>query len=334
MPLKAPFPYFGGKSTVAPLVWRALGQPKHYIEPFFGSGAVLLARPHYQAGVHIETINDKAGYVANVWRALQYAPDEVARYCDWPVNHADLSARKSILIAEGSSLLTSLIVNETYYDAKLAGYWVWAASCWIGSGLTSLGQRPHIASGGEGIHALGRIPHISDGGKGIHALGQRNQTRDAFKSVQEPYNTTLYTWFRELSERLRYVRVVCGDWTRVCGGDWQDDKGTVGIFFDPPYSVEDRDGVYDVDSRTVAADVARWAVERGARASYRIVLAGYYEEHSWLLEHGWSVERWSSGGGYASLGEGAGRTNRHREALFMSPHCQKLTDGVQGVLPL
>lgn len=46
--MKAPFPYFGGKSTVAPIIWKALGQPKHYIEPFFGSGAVLLARPDYR----------------------------------------------------------------------------------------------------------------------------------------------------------------------------------------------------------------------------------------------------------------------------------------------
>lgn len=36
--LKDPFPYFGGKSRVAPLVWQRLGNPINYIEPFFGSG--------------------------------------------------------------------------------------------------------------------------------------------------------------------------------------------------------------------------------------------------------------------------------------------------------
>jgi hypothetical protein len=45
-PLKAPFPYFGSKSRIAGTVWHALGDVKHYIEPFFGSGAVLLARPN------------------------------------------------------------------------------------------------------------------------------------------------------------------------------------------------------------------------------------------------------------------------------------------------
>jgi DNA adenine methylase len=43
--LKAPFPYFGGKSRVAAEVWRRFGDVPNYVEPFFGSGAVLLARP-------------------------------------------------------------------------------------------------------------------------------------------------------------------------------------------------------------------------------------------------------------------------------------------------
>lgn len=49
-PLTAPFPYFGGKATIAPLVWEALGNPVRYIEPFCGSAAVLLARPYEPQG--------------------------------------------------------------------------------------------------------------------------------------------------------------------------------------------------------------------------------------------------------------------------------------------
>lgn len=44
--LRAPFPWFGGKSRAAPLVWSALGDVANYVEPFAGSLAVLLARPH------------------------------------------------------------------------------------------------------------------------------------------------------------------------------------------------------------------------------------------------------------------------------------------------
>lgn len=35
MKLQAPFPYFGGKSMVAHIVWQALGDCKAYYEPFF-----------------------------------------------------------------------------------------------------------------------------------------------------------------------------------------------------------------------------------------------------------------------------------------------------------
>lgn len=43
---RAPFPWFGGKSKAADTVWSLLGDVPHYVEPFFGSGAVLLGRPH------------------------------------------------------------------------------------------------------------------------------------------------------------------------------------------------------------------------------------------------------------------------------------------------
>lgn len=329
--LSAPFPYFGGKSAVAADVWAALGQPKHYIEPFFGSGAVLLARPNYRPGVHVESVCDKDGFLANVWRALQKAPDEVACWCDWPVNHADLAARKARLIAEEPALLTALIADDEYCNPKLAGYWIWAASCWIGSELTSPGQIPHIGSGGEGVHALGQRPHIGDGGMGVHALGKIPHIGDGGKGVQEPYNTNIYEWFRALSERLRHVRVVCGDWMRVCGGDWQDKIGTCGIFLDPPYGVKDRDtAVYHHDdSDVLAASAADWALTRGDRPSYRIVLAGYYEEHEQLLTSGWTAQRWSAPGGYSGTRRGdesLGSANRHRETLFLSPHCLRDDD--------
>ena len=45
-PLRAPFPWFGGKRRCAHIVWRAMGNVPNYVEPFYGSGAVLLARPH------------------------------------------------------------------------------------------------------------------------------------------------------------------------------------------------------------------------------------------------------------------------------------------------
>ena len=339
--LISPFPYFGGKGAIASTVWQLLGDVRHYIEPFFGSGAVLLQRPDYDATRHVELVNDADGHICNLWRSLQFAPDETARWCDWPVNHADLMARKKELNLNTEDLLRKLSEDTGYDDVKLAGYWIWAASCWIGSGMICPGQIPNLSNAGMGVHKLGQIPHLSDAGKGVHKLGgiphigktgigvhklsQRPHLSDAGAKVTDPYNVNIYTWFRQLSERLRYVRVVCGDWTRVCGGNWQDKMGTVGIFFDPPYS--DKAGrakeLYAVESLSVAHDVREWCIERGKIESYRIVLARYEGEHEALLDHGWICHHWKTGGGYSKLGKKEKNDNRKKEVLWASPYCLK-----------
>lgn len=293
--MQAPFPYFGGKSSIASIVWNVLKQPKHYIEPFFGSGAVLLARPNYSQDDHTETVCDKDGFLANVWRSIKFSPDETAKWCDWPVNHADLMARKAELIRNEQRLFDNLIADPRWHDPIMAGYWIWAASCWTGNGLT----RPRA------------MPHINNSGMGVHKKANQNQ---------------IYGLFDKLSDRLRRVRVACGDWSRVCGGNWQDKMGSVGLFFDPPYSVENRAKVYRQESFTVAQDVQKWCLERGKLKKYKIVLAGYYEEHENLLNEGWTYHKWLAQGGYANVGNGKqSKINKDKEALFFSPNCSKAT---------
>lgn len=72
MALDCPFPWFGGKRRVASLVWQRFGSVDNYVEPFFGSGAVLFNRPEPHSGN--ETINDIDGFVANFWRSVKLAP--------------------------------------------------------------------------------------------------------------------------------------------------------------------------------------------------------------------------------------------------------------------
>ena len=91
--LRAPFPWFGGKRRVAPEVWERFGDVPNYVEPFFGSGAVLLGRPAKHAA-KIETVNDLDGFVANFWRSVAHDPEATARWADWPVVEADLNARQ------------------------------------------------------------------------------------------------------------------------------------------------------------------------------------------------------------------------------------------------
>lgn len=351
---KAPFTYFGGKAMIASVVWKCLGQPDHYIEPCFGSGAVLLARPGWFPEM-TETVNDKDGFVANVWRSIQFSPAETAKVCDWPVNHADLIARKARLIREENYLLENLCKDDKWHDVELAGYWIWAASCWIGSGLTcpgqrphlgdnkgagvhAVGKRPHLSNKGIGVHAIGRIPHLADKGKGVHAIGQIPHLSTKGAGIHASADDGgIYDWFAALSHRLRYVRVVCGDWSRVCGGNWQSDNNhwkNVGIFFDPPYASEDRNlDLYHHDGTNVSREIGAWCLERGARPEYRIVIAGYENEYPALLDASWQTYQWKTRGGYGNIarsGVTRGQTNRHREMLYVSPYCE---NEVQGILP-
>jgi hypothetical protein len=129
--LRAPFPWFGGKSRVSHLVWERFGDVRNYVEPFFGSGAVLLGRPHEP---RVETINDKDCYLANFWRAVQHDPEQVARFADSPVNEADLHARHRWLVETAVDRVTRVMEDPEFFDPKAAGWWVWGQCLWIGSG--------------------------------------------------------------------------------------------------------------------------------------------------------------------------------------------------------
>lgn len=152
--LRAPFPWFGGKRRVADLVWERLGDVDSYNEPFAGSLAVLLGRPH---DPRVETVNDLDCYLANFWRALQHEPDAVAYYADGPVNEADLHARHRWLVEVARPTAERVKTEPDFYDVRIAGWWVWGQCLWIGSGWC---QSPNIRSFGQttltnakGVHA-------------------------------------------------------------------------------------------------------------------------------------------------------------------------------------
>lgn len=72
-----PFPYFGGKTTLATRIAAVLPPHGHYVEPFAGSLAVLLAKQH----APMETVNDLDGEVVTFWRVLREQPADLARVC-------------------------------------------------------------------------------------------------------------------------------------------------------------------------------------------------------------------------------------------------------------
>lgn len=399
--MKAPFPWFGGKSRCASLVWERFGDVPNYIEPFAGSLAVLLGRP---TEPRIETVNDKDAFISNFWRAVQADPEAVAHHADWPVSEVDLHARHLYLVNDGAKRVQRLLRDPDYFDARVAGWWVWGLSCWIGgdwcSGkgplkplvdgaedaeaagvyykhpqldackgvncktpalgnggrgvnrqmpwLSSLGQgvnakafqgtqeaagvkqslpmlrhhgaganakarqdvpgvvmqRPHLNGKGQGVKRC--MPHTADGGRGIHAQQRSDLTG----------------YMLELAERLRRVRVCCGDWSRVCTSGPTTCNGLTAVFLDPPYAIETgRDkGLYNEDALGLSAEVRAWAIANGDNPLLRIALCGYEGEHT--LPGSWDCVSWKAHGGYGTRKAGGrGNQNSKRERIWFSPHC-------------
>lgn len=74
-PIKPPFAYYGGKTTLAPKIADLLPKHDHYVEPFAGSLAVLLAKEP----TGWETVNDLDGDLVNFWKVLRDQPEELER---------------------------------------------------------------------------------------------------------------------------------------------------------------------------------------------------------------------------------------------------------------
>lgn len=248
---------------------------------------MLLARPH---APKTETVNDADCYLANFWRALQYAPGEVAQYADWPVNEADLHARHRWLVNQ-AEFRERMKTDPDYYDAKIAGWWVWGLSQWIGGGwCASLHRR--------------QLPHLY-AGRGVHRQGDH------------------YAEFEALAARLRRVRVACGDWSRVVKPAVTFTHGITAVLLDPPYDQAEHSVKYATDSPGLSRDVREWALANGDNPLLRIALCGYAGEHQ--MPPDWECLPWKAQGGMAHLSNGRGLDNRHRERIWFSPHCLRAT---------
>ena len=329
MTLKSPFPYFGGKRKVAGEVWRRFGAVSNYVEPFFGSGAVLLARPEDEIG--IETVNDFDGLLANFWRALRSDPDAVAHHADWPVNENDLHARHIWLVERKDSLQAKLEGNPDYFDAKMAGWWVWGMACWIGSGFCSgngpwqiaevdgVRQLVHVGNNGQGVKR--KLVHVGDKGRGVNR--KRVHVGTNGQGDESETRSDLLAYFRDLAARLRSVRVCCGDWSRVCGPSVTSKHGLTAVFLDPPYAdtAKRASNLYRKDCERVAHDVREWAIAEGESPLMRIALAGYEGEHQ--MPESWECFGWNAGAGYGGQKLDGLTGNGKKERIWFSPHCLK-----------
>lgn len=304
--MKSPFPYFGNKKKVAALVWNALGDVDTYVEPFFGSGAVLMNRPPTHQGT-VETANDMDGYLINFWRAVKLDPVAVAKFADDPMSEVELLARSKWLIETGAKRIERMKSDPDFFSAKAAGWWAWGLSQWIGSGWC-------IKTGKSKLPTMG-------GGSGVH--------RQEFIVDGQPSLEELTKYFQRIARRFRRVRTVCGSWERVLTDGCLCHGASVGVFLDPPYAGVGSEDLYRSSTDDISPAVRQWCIEHGEDRRLRIVLAGYVDEHGGKMPESWKVHKYSAGTSFQSSksvsNEEGNAKNRHKERLWLSPGCVDAT---------
>jgi hypothetical protein len=171
-------------------------------------------------------------------------------------------------------------------------------------------QLPHLGDAGRGVNR--QLPHLGDAGRaGYNNLATKSN---------------IYGYMYALAERLRDVRVCCGDWSRVTTRGALSFGATVGVFLDPPYLGDVRTAdLYAVDDHTISHEVRQWCLDNGDDPKLRIVLAGYAPEHDDLIPDTWTRVRYSASAAYQTTANKGGQNqeNRHLEVLWLSPHCVK-----------
>lgn len=309
-----PFPHFGGKRKTAELTWKRFGDTPNYIEPFGGALATLLMRPHWS--IHkgqfngkwyrTETVNELNAYITNFWRAVSADAKSVARHAKWPVNELDLHARHRWLVNQTETL--ERIRNDPhFYDVKVAAWWVWGKSSWIGSGWCK-------------NHQHNQLPELSSAGAGTNAVAHQRPNLRPGQGVNNTQDPLLPKLLR-IQKRLERVRVCCGDWGRVLTDSITTRIGLTAVFLDPPYPKSDKRemGIYAHDSDTVAHAVREWAIANGNNPKFRMAYCGYEGQQ---MPDDWECVAWKTNGGYGNQNK-SGNPNARRERMWFSPHCLK-----------
>ena len=299
--IKGAFPWAGGKGAVADAVWSRFGTVNRYIEPFAGKLEVLLAN---QSLPSFEIVNDINHFIANFYRAVQADPLKVAAFADQPVQEVEMYAWEYWLVNR-EEFKRKMEEDPFHYDAQIAGRWVWGQCLKIGGGWCDTKK--------DRVNGM-LLP--------AHRAKPQLTHRGGLLSEDSVTNYVL-----TLHERLKNVRICCGDWSRVVTKATLGDERRVGVFLDPPYAQEGRDKVYVHESDTAADEAREWCLANGSNNRLRIAIAGYRDRcgHEVLEQHGWRRYDWHANGGYSNQKKGSRSGNNDREAIWFSPYCNAAT---------
>lgn len=199
-PTSLPFAYNGKKTNAAKQIWELLGDPKHYIEPFAGSCAVLLSRPHDYTQRY-ETINDYDAYLTNLLRAIKLDPEKLFEHVDaTPANRIECAALRKEAHTEEENLRELIEADRTYCDVDTAAQY-YAMLCDSFPGSSGLRAAPST--------------HV------------RLSYRDGLKPI-----------FEQIAQRFRHVCIHAASWeTLVTNAQL---PSPTGVYLDPPYDKTER----------------------------------------------------------------------------------------------
>lgn len=315
---KHPYPWFGCKKAIAAVQWACLTDIDHLIIPFFGSGIELLTCPdetfaRLSGASSSIIVNDLDCFIANFWRSIRHAEDQVAKWCDQPINQADMEAAHKYLTRPEwkKEIALRLRDDPEFFDPKAAGLWVYGIAATIGGDWCNSDRfewhgRGDPKNKGHNENPLGgSMPAQTH--RGVHR-----------KSSHEGLSVLPY--LSRLKERMREVTVNCSDWKRTLDQIPMSVDGVFGVILDPPYpKTADRADLYRREDKFLAHRVRDWAISHGRDPKFRIVLAGYDGQHP--MPDDWKIIAWTTPGGMANRAEGQGKKNKARERLWVSPRC-------------
>lgn len=277
------FQYRGSKDDVAHIIWERFGNDDCdcYIEPFMGKLGCLLQRNVKDgAKPKVEVVGDLNGYICNLFRAIKLEPDKLADRVDNQVlAEMDVLARDRWLRDHRQEIEKLLLSHPNAFSLDAAEWWLFYMSLLPDTSASRTARKHSIPNYSPGVFNIcDKVPYL-----------------------------------RALSDRLKNVRLIYGDWRRTIRA-CPPGKITA-VFFDPPYGWDAgrRMSMYEHDEPHVAKDAARVAVLLGRQPGFRVCFAGLEGEHQFPPD--WEVVAWQA--------PKARYENRSRERLWFSPGCLK-----------
>lgn len=215
--MKPPVPYFGGKMTIGPTIAALLPGHGHYVEPYCGSLAVLLAKPPSDH----ETVNDLDQRLVTFWRVLRDQPEALARVCALtPHSRVEHLAAEPLDGATDLEIARQVFVRLTQGRSGQLRRTGWRN--YVNPAGSSTSMPDYLAAYVDRIApAAERLAHVSlESAPALDIIAKYGQQPDVLLYVDPPYlgSTRTRTWdgyehemrgeddHRQLAEALHSAR--------------------------------------------------------------------------------------------------------------------------------